>query len=125
MQRRLGDKRANSLPEARDITGQCRHSGNSTTVSPSSAGTSGSGVCFTRDPSTGEPGAYGNYLTDAQGEDVVNGSRDAKTLDHLAEGVTVGGADAVLAASIFHFGEHTVAEAKAVLAAAGIAIRPA
>ncbi len=46
---------------------------------------SGSGVCFTRDPSTGEPGAYGNYLTDAQGEDVVNGSRDAKTLDHLAE----------------------------------------
>ncbi|WP_082538049.1 pyruvate, phosphate dikinase [Angustibacter sp. Root456] len=46
---------------------------------------SGSGVCFTRDPSTGAPGAYGNYLTNAQGEDVVNGSRDALTLDHLAE----------------------------------------
>jgi pyruvate, orthophosphate dikinase len=46
---------------------------------------SGSGVCFTRDPSTGEPGAYGNYLADAQGEDVVNGSRDAMTLDHLAQ----------------------------------------
>ena len=46
------------------------------------------------------------------------------TLDHLAEGVTRGGADAVLAASIFHFGEHTVAEAKAVMAAAGITVRP-
>jgi cyclase len=45
------------------------------------------------------------------------------TLDHLGDGVE-GGADAVLAASIFHFGEHTVAEAKAVLAARGIAVRP-
>ncbi len=47
------------------------------------------------------------------------------TLDHLADGVSRGGADAVLAASIFHFGEHTVTEAKAVMAAAGIAVRPA
>jgi len=47
------------------------------------------------------------------------------TLDHLVEGVTEAGADAVLAASIFHFGEHTVAAAKAHLAAAGIAVRPA
>jgi len=46
------------------------------------------------------------------------------TLDHLVEGVTEAGADAVLAASIFHFGEHTVAEAKAHLAAAGITVRP-
>lgn len=46
------------------------------------------------------------------------------TLDHLVEGVVEGGADAVLAASIFHFGEHTVAEAKAVMAAAGITVRP-
>ncbi len=45
------------------------------------------------------------------------------TLDHLADGVTVGGADAVLAASIFHYGEHTVAEAKAVMAARGIPVR--
>jgi cyclase len=45
------------------------------------------------------------------------------TLDHLVEGITEGGADAVLAASIFHFGEHTVAEAKAVMAAAGITVR--
>jgi imidazole glycerol-phosphate synthase subunit HisF len=47
------------------------------------------------------------------------------TLEHLVEGVVEGGADAVLAASIFHFGEHTVAEAKAVLAAAGVCVRPA
>ena len=47
------------------------------------------------------------------------------TLDHLVEGVIEGGADAVLAASIFHFREHTVAEAKSHMAAAGIPIRPA
>jgi imidazole glycerol-phosphate synthase subunit HisF len=46
------------------------------------------------------------------------------TLDHLVDGVLEGGADAVLAASIFHFGEHTVAEAKQVLAARGVSVRP-
>jgi cyclase len=46
------------------------------------------------------------------------------TLEHLVEGVLEGGADAVLAASIFHFGEHTVAEAKQVLAARGVTVRP-
>ena len=46
------------------------------------------------------------------------------TLDHLVGGVTEGGADAVLAASIFHFREHTVAEAKSHMAAAGIPVRP-
>jgi cyclase len=46
-------------------------------------------------------------------------------LDHLVEGAVAGGADAVLAASIFHFGEATVAEAKARLRAAGILVRPA
>lgn len=46
------------------------------------------------------------------------------TLDHLVEGVTEAGADAVLAASIFHFGQHSVAEAKAALAAAGVPVRP-
>ncbi len=45
------------------------------------------------------------------------------TLDHLVAGFTDGGADAVLAASIFHFGTYTVAEAKAHLAQSGIAIR--
>ena len=44
-------------------------------------------------------------------------------LDHLLEGVREGGADAVLAASIFHFGEYTVGQAKARLAAAGIEVR--
>ena len=45
------------------------------------------------------------------------------TLDHLAEGITIGGADAVLAASIFHYGEYTIAQAKALMAARGIAVR--
>jgi len=44
-------------------------------------------------------------------------------LDHLVTGVTEGGASAVLAASIFHFGEYTIAEAKAHMAAAGLAMR--
>jgi cyclase len=47
------------------------------------------------------------------------------TLQHLVEGVTIARADAVLAASIFHFGEHTIAEAKVALAAAGVTVRPA
>lgn len=46
-------------------------------------------------------------------------------LDHLVEGARDGGADAVLAASIFHFAEFTVAEAKEHLAAAGLMVRPA
>ncbi|MEJ2480216.1 MAG: HisA/HisF-related TIM barrel protein [Acidihalobacter sp.] len=45
------------------------------------------------------------------------------TLEHLAAGVLEGGADAVLAASIFHFGEHTVGEAKAYMAQRGIEVR--
>ena len=46
------------------------------------------------------------------------------TLDHLADGVLLGGADAVLAASIFHFGEFTVAQAKAAMTARGVRVRP-
>ncbi len=45
-------------------------------------------------------------------------------VEHMVEGITVAGADAVLAASIFHFGQHTVAEVKAALAAAGVPVRP-
>ncbi|WP_038208747.1 imidazole glycerol phosphate synthase subunit HisF [Xenophilus azovorans] len=45
------------------------------------------------------------------------------SLDHLADGVQQGGADAVLAASIFHYGEHTVGEAKARMAERGIPVR--
>jgi len=45
-------------------------------------------------------------------------------LDHLVEGIRDGGASAVLAASIFHFGEHTIAEAKQALLDAGLPARP-
>ncbi len=46
------------------------------------------------------------------------------SLDHLVAGVVEAGADAVLAASIFHFGQHTVGDAKAHLAAHGVVVRP-
>ena len=45
------------------------------------------------------------------------------SLEHLYEGVTKGAADAVLAASIFHFGEHTIGEAKAYLSRRGVCVR--
>ena len=44
-------------------------------------------------------------------------------LAHLVEGIREGGADAVLAASIFHYGEYTIGQAKAAMAAAGIEVR--
>jgi len=47
------------------------------------------------------------------------------TLQHLVDGIVDGGADAVLAASVFHFREFTVADAKAALTAAGVTVRPA
>ena len=62
-------------------------------------------------------------VSDAVGIPVI-ASGGVGTLDHLVEGVTEGGADAVLAASIFHFGEHTVHEAKAHMTAAGVTVRP-
>ena len=46
--------------------------------------TSGTGVCFTRDPATGDKSPYGDYLPQAQGEDVVAGIRNTLTLDDLA-----------------------------------------
>ena len=42
---------------------------------------SGTGVCFTRNPATGAPGAYGDYLQNAQGEDVVSGIRNTLSLE--------------------------------------------
>jgi imidazole glycerol-phosphate synthase subunit HisF len=62
-------------------------------------------------------------VTDAVGVSVI-ASGGVGTLAHLVDGVIEGGADAVLAASIFHFGEHTVAEAKHELERAGIIVRP-
>ncbi len=61
-------------------------------------------------------------ITDAV-EIPVIASGGVGTLDHLVDGVLLGGADAVLAASIFHFGEFTVPEAKAYMAARGIEVR--
>jgi cyclase len=61
-------------------------------------------------------------VTDALTIPVI-ASGGAGTLDHLVEAVTDGGADAVLAASIFHFGTYTIEEAKQHMAAAGIPMR--
>jgi cyclase len=61
-------------------------------------------------------------ITDAVDIPVI-ASGGVGSLQHLADGVTQGGADAVLAASIFHFGEYTVGEAKAFMAGEGIAMR--
>ena len=61
-------------------------------------------------------------VADAIDEPVI-ASGGVGTLDHLVEGVRDGHASAVLAASIFHFGTHTIAEAKAHMAAAGVAVR--
>src|SRR5947208_9689605 len=46
---------------------------------------SGTGVCFTRDPSTGESGLYGEFLANAQGEDVVAGIRTPEPLTRMRE----------------------------------------
>src|SRR5438067_3969633 len=54
----------------------------------------------------------------------VIASGGAGSLAHLAEGLTAGGASAALVASLFHYGEHTVREAKAYLRARGVAVRP-
>jgi imidazole glycerol-phosphate synthase subunit HisF len=53
----------------------------------------------------------------------VIASGGAGTLEHLVEGLVEGGADAALAASIFHFGQHTIAEAKAYLRERGVPVR--
>ncbi|MEJ7801413.1 MAG: HisA/HisF-related TIM barrel protein, partial [Ilumatobacter sp.] len=70
---------------------------------------------------------FDNVLTRAISESVpvpVIASGGVGTLDHLVAGVIEGGASAVLAASIFHFREYSVADAKHVMAAAGITVRP-
>jgi cyclase len=61
-------------------------------------------------------------VSDAVGVPVV-ASGGVGRLEHLVEGVVQGNASAVLAASIFHFGQHSIAEAKAAMAAAGIPVR--
>jgi cyclase len=61
-------------------------------------------------------------VSDAVGVPVI-ASGGVGTLDHLADGIRIGGADAVLAASIFHYAEFTVGQAKAHLASCGIPVR--
>ena len=61
-------------------------------------------------------------ITDAVDIPVI-ASGGVGTLQHLADGVKEGGADAVLAASIFHFGEYTVGEAKSFMADQSITMR--
>ncbi len=63
-------------------------------------------------------------ISDAVGVPVI-ASGGVGTLQHLVEGITAGGATGVLAASIFHFGQHTIAQAKAVMTEAGLTVRPA
>jgi len=62
-------------------------------------------------------------ISDAVGVPVI-ASGGVGTLDHLAEGVVDGHAEAVLAASIFHFGEHTIADAKNHMLSRGVTVRP-
>ena len=63
-------------------------------------------------------------IADSVGVPVI-ASGGVGTLAHLVDGIVDGHADAVLAASIFHFGEHTIAEAKSAMTAAGLTVRPA
>jgi cyclase len=75
----------------------------------------------------GTKAGYNLPLTRAVADAVpvpVIASGGVGTLEHLAEGVTEGHASAVLAASIFHFGTYSIAEAKACLAAHGLPVRP-
>ena len=70
---------------------------------------------------------YDLELTRAVAREVgvpVIASGGVGTLEHLAAGLTEGEADAVLAASIFHYGTYTIAEAKEYLAARGVPVRP-
>ena len=61
-------------------------------------------------------------VSDAVGVPVI-ASGGVGSLEHLSEGIRIGGADAVLAASIFHYGEFTIGQAKALLARDGIPVR--
>ena len=76
----------------------------------------------------GTKNGYDLEITAAVSEAVripVVASGGAGSPQHLADAVTIGKADAALAASIFHFGEYTIAETKAVMAAAGAPVRQA
>jgi cyclase len=78
------------------------------------------------DPSDGTKSGFDLALTRAISDAVpipVVASGGVGTLDHFVEGVTKGGASAVLAASVFHFGTFTIGEVKRHMAKAGVAVR--
>jgi pyruvate,orthophosphate dikinase len=78
--------RANSYRRMNDIPGSWGTAVNIQSMVFGNMGeTSGTGVAFTRDPATGEKKLYGEYLMNAQGEDVVAGIRTPSTIDHLKE----------------------------------------
>jgi len=85
-------------------------------------------ILLTSMDADGTCAGYDLGLTAAVSEAVsipVIASGGAGSLAHMAEVLSVGKADAVLAASIFHFGDHTIGEAKRYLAAEGVVVRPA
>ena len=84
-------------------------------------------ILLTSMDADGTQAGYDIELTAAVSSSVgipVIASGGAGNLDHMVEVLNAGKADAVLAASIFHFGKHTVAEAKRHFAARGIPVRP-
>ncbi len=83
-------------------------------------------ILLTSMDADGTKAGFDNALTRAVSDAVpvpVIASGGAGTLDHMVDAVKLGGAEAVLAASIFHFGTFTIAETKAHMAAAGIPVR--
>jgi cyclase len=69
---------------------------------------------------------FDNFLTKAVSSEVslpVIASGGVGSLDHLVDGIKLGGAEAVLAASIFHFSEYSIQEARNALRLAGIPVR--
>ncbi|GAB5374599.1 MAG: imidazole glycerol phosphate synthase subunit HisF [Acuticoccus sp.] len=83
-------------------------------------------ILLTSMDSDGTKAGFDTALTRAVADAIpvpVIASGGAGTLDHLVDAVVAGGAEAVLAASIFHFGTFTIGEAKAHMAAAGIPMR--
>jgi len=84
-------------------------------------------ILLTSMDSDGTKSGFDLALTRAVADAVavpVIASGGVGALQHLSDGIRIGGADAVLAASIFHYGEFSVRDAKALLARDGIAVRP-
>ena len=103
-------------PEGLDVLAWCRR------VAELGAGE----ILLTSMDRDGTKDGYDLELTRAVSDAVsvpVIASGGAGSLEHLYEGLVEGRADAVLAASIFHFGLHTIAEAKAYLGARGVEVR--